>query len=161
MSRKDELIAYLNDHLTGSTAALQLLDHQLRLDLSREAKEFYTTLYSDIEQDQKRLEEVIRRAGGEPSTLRKLGGWFAEKISRLKLALDEASSGSIEHFEALEILVLGIHGKRALWRALEVADLPALQGIPLEELQQRAQEQIDRVEERRLAMARTALTIAA
>ena len=158
MAANEALIAYLNDHLGGSVAALELIDHQLKMERSRDANEFYTTLHRDIEQDQQVLVDVIRRAGGEPSQMRRIGGWLAEKLGRLKLALDEASSGSIEHFEALEVLVLGIHGKRALWRALETAALPALSAFRFDQLGQRADDQIQRVEHRRLDAARQALS---
>jgi hypothetical protein len=154
MSGKDELIAYLNDHLSGSVAALQLIEHQRGLDLPAEAKEFYTAL-------QRSLEEIIRRAGGEPSQLRKVGGWIAEKLARVKLVIDKASSGAIEDFEVLEVLLLGIHGKAALWRALQVAGPAGLRGAELDVLERRAREQVDRVEARRLIVARLALTPAA
>jgi hypothetical protein len=43
---------------------------------------------------------------------------LSEKISRVKLR-DHGATG-IGTFEALEFLLLGIHGKLALWRALAV-----------------------------------------
>ena len=161
MSGKDQLIAYLNDHLSGSVAALQLIEHQRGLNLPVEAKEFYTALQRDIEDDQRSLEDIIRRAGGEPSQIRKAGGWIAEKLARVKLVIDKASSGAIEDFEVLEVLLLGIHGKAALWRALRVAGPASLQGTELDVLERRAREQVDRVEARRLIVARMALAPAA
>ena len=65
-------------------------------------------------------------------------------------------------FEARETLALGILGKRALWRALSIvapADL-RLSGVDFDALAARAQAQHDRVEERRLQVAATALQAA-
>ena len=53
-------------------------------------------------------------AGG----VKEWGAWLAEKVSRLKLKHGEADG--LGTFEALEFLVVGIHGKWALWRALSV-----------------------------------------
>jgi hypothetical protein len=61
--------------------------------------------------------------------------------------------------EALDALALGIEGKRALWTALAAGApaVPRLQGVDLNLLQQRAQQQRERVEVWRLEAARKAL----
>ena len=60
--------------------------------------------------------------------------------------------------EALEGLALGITGTQLLWRALQSASdtTPQLRGLDYTHLEQRAREQRDRVEEKRLAAAREA-----
>ena len=155
----DALITYMNDHLSGSVAALELIDHQLKVESTEEARSFFTMLRAEITEDQRTLEHAIEQLGGKPSAARRAVGWLAEKVSRLKMGLDDAASGTIEHFQALEVLVLGIHGKRALWRALAaVTDrVPALAALDLAGLIKRADSQIERVESRRLASAREAL----
>jgi hypothetical protein len=57
---------------------------------------------------------------------------------------------------ALEGLVLGITGKRGLWTALAVAadTVPQLRALDYARLQKRAAEQCDRVEAKRLEVAR-------
>ena len=59
---------------------------------------------------------------------------------------------------ALEALVLGITGKRSLWRALNSASrtLPQLARLDYGGLENRAIEQCERVEAKRLELARTA-----
>ena len=59
---------------------------------------------------------------------------------------------------ALEALVLGITGKRSLWRALQSASraLPQLARLDYAGLEKRAIEQCERVEAKRLEAARTA-----
>ncbi len=61
----------------------------------------------------------------------------------------------MKQLEALEMLVLGIHGKQELWGALtEVsATVPHLASVDLQRLQRRADDQHARVETRRLRAA--------
>jgi hypothetical protein len=62
-------------------------------------------------------------------------------------------------FLALEALALGITGKLSLWRALAAASEAAVQlrALDYAELEQRAREQFDRVEAKRLEVARKVL----
>jgi hypothetical protein len=57
---------------------------------------------------------------------------------------------------ALEALLIGITGKEALWRALEAAseNVASLRVVDYARLQQRAREQRDLVDARRLESAR-------
>jgi O-acetylhomoserine/O-acetylserine sulfhydrylase-like pyridoxal-dependent enzyme len=80
-------------------------------------------------------------------------------MGRAKLLLDDRGEGQLRVFEGLETLALGIQGKLALWRALAaVADrVPQLRGVDFAQLQQRAVQQHQRVEDQRLQSARAAL----
>jgi hypothetical protein len=96
--------------------------------------------------------------GESESTVRKAGAWLVEKLGRVKLGLTENEVSGAGLLEALEGLVLGITGKGLLWRALSAASqtVPQLKGPNYAELEQRAVEQRNRVEEKRLAAARKA-----
>jgi hypothetical protein len=63
--------------------------------------------------------------------------------------------------ESLEALSLGIEGKRVLWLALSAAAevTSGLRIADYERLQDRAEEQRNRVEERRLEVAKAALKL--
>jgi ABC-type hemin transport system ATPase subunit len=91
----------------------------------------------------------------EESAVRKAGAWIAEKLSRAKIEL-EPSEGEVGLFLALEALILGITGKRSLWRALKVASrtVPRLARLDYAGLEERAIEQCERVEAKRLEIAR-------
>lgn len=153
------LRTYLNDHLGGATGALQLLEHLADSAESPADKQFFVNLHAEISEDRDILKGLIEKTGKQPSGLRQAGGWIAAKVGQLKLAVDNTAAGTLDHFEALEILSLGILGKRALWRALAtVAHLPELHGLDLPRLEARALDQHDRVEARRLAAAPHALS---
>jgi hypothetical protein len=153
----ETLRTYLNDHLAGSVAAVELLDHLMELDEGR--KTFYLRLKSDIQDDQAVLKEVLNRAGGTESTLRKTAAWLSEKLSQMKIAVDDAGDNQLSVLQSLEILALGIQGKLLLWRALGSAapGIPALASYDYRRLQGRAQAQFEVVETERLKLAGAAL----
>jgi hypothetical protein len=153
------LTTYLNDHLAGSVAAIELLDHLRKTSKGTPREKLLASLHSEIEEDQRVLQELLRAAGGKESRVRKATAWVAEKLGEAKLKLDDPGSGELQLLEALESLALGIQGKLSLWRALEVVRdrIPELREIDLATLERRALEQHRRVEDERLRVARTAL----
>jgi hypothetical protein len=153
----EELTKYLNDHLAGSVGALELLDRLIEAYEGKPLANFFQKLRADIHQDQEQLKELIQKMGVEESAVRKAGAWIAEKLSRAKIELNESSKKDPGLFLALEALVLGITGKRSLWRALRAASqtVPQLARLDYTGLEKRAIEQCERVEAKRLEMART------
>jgi hypothetical protein len=93
------------------------------------------------------------------SSPRKVIAWLTEKFIELKLRLDDRSRGPLRLLESLETVGLGIHGKLAMWHALNAAaqEFPPLQGLAdYDRLVQRAEEQRRRVEVVRLEAAKAA-----
>jgi hypothetical protein len=152
------LTTYLNDHLAGSVAALELLGHLLERDPGSGRDEL-ARIRTEIEEDQQILQRILSDMGGKESPIRKAAAWLTEKLGQVKLGLDDNGSGELRVLEALEGLGLGIQGKLMLWRALEAVrgSVPSLGGIDLQQLQQRAERQFRQVEELRLRAARVAL----
>ncbi len=147
---------YLNDHLAGSVGALELVEHLTRNHAGTPLEKFFAELYRDISSDQDVLRDLLHTLGIEESTVRQAGAWIAEKLSRVKLGLTENQVRGPGLLQALEGLIMGISGKEMLWRALAVAAevYPPLQGLDYAKLEQRAVDQRDRVEEKRLDAAR-------
>jgi hypothetical protein len=150
------LFDYLNDHLAGSVAAVELLDRVIEAYAAKPLERFFTDLRADVHEDQERLKELIEKLGAEESAVRKAGAWIAEKLSRPKIDLGDSGNADFGLFLALEALILGITGKRSLWRALQAASrtLPELARLDYSGLEKRAIEQCERVEARRLEIAR-------
>jgi len=153
-----QLGTYLNDHLAGSVAALELVEHLAKNYPDTTLETFFAELHADISADQDVLRDLLRTFEEKESTVRKAGAWLLEKLGRAKLGLSENQANGTGLLEALEALVLGITGKGLLWRALAAASAtsPQLQGIDYADLEQRAVAQRNRVEEKRLAAARQA-----
>jgi hypothetical protein len=149
------LHTYLNDHLAGSVAAIELLDDLIEHHPEDRFGKFFSDLRDDIHADQGKLRDLIAKVGGKESALRKAAGWMSEKFGRAKIG---DADDSAELLQALEGLALGITGKRLLWRSLAAiaSNFPALQGTDFSELEKRAHAQFERVESLRLETAREA-----
>jgi hypothetical protein len=155
----ESLATYLNDHLAGSVLALELLDH---LEAERtEAAEarILADVRAEILTDRQLLESFMARLGIAVSRSRQATAWLTEKLSELKLRLDDPGHGALRRLEALEAVSLGILGKQALWHALAAAatDAPELGGLDYADLVRRATEQHRVVESLRLHAAGEAL----
>lgn len=87
--------------------------------------------------------------GIEESSLRKAGAWAAEKVGRTRLIIAGDDAGSLGLVLTFEALIMGIVGKKLMWRALASANVPQLSGFDFEELQRRAEQQIERLEAKR------------
>jgi hypothetical protein len=153
---KEQLPIYLKDHLAGSVGALELLDHLIESYKGKPLEEFFQNLRDEIDADQDTLQDLIEKLGEKESAVRKAGAWVAEKVSRAKIRLGDSEKNQLGLLHALEGLVLGITGKRALWAALAAAAdaVPQLRELDYARLQKRAAEQCDRVEAKRLEVAR-------
>jgi hypothetical protein len=144
---------YLNDHLAGSTYAVDLVEFLRDTYEGQELGQFAAWLLAEIEADRDVLKELGERAGGGSSKVKELAAWLGEKVSRLKLG--HSANDGLGLFEALEFLELGIHGKFELWRALVAIapGNPKLRGVDFEHLASRAEQQRAEVERRRLQVA--------
>jgi hypothetical protein len=155
----EHIATYLNDHLAGSLVALELLVHLESAHKGTDIERFAAELRADIAEDRLELEALMIRLQVSESRTRKATAWLSEKVTELKLRLDDSGDGSLCLLEAFEALSLGIEGKRGLWRALAATseNTPALQVADYEVLTRRAEEQRGRVETERLKAARRAL----
>ena len=145
-----ELPSYLNDHLAGSVGALELIEHWAKLHQGKPLGDFFRDIKAGIRADQEKLREVMRSLGVDESNVRKAGAWVAEKAGRARLIIAGDEPGRLGLVLTLEGLIIGVTGKKLLWRALARANLPQLNGYSFEELQRRAEQQIERIEAERM-----------
>jgi hypothetical protein len=153
----EPLITYLNDHLGGAQIAIEVLKAMRDQHDDERFREFATALLPQIEADDRTLQSIAEKIASDSSGIKKAGGWLVEKLARLKLG--HTGSTDFEMFESIELLVLGIHGKQCLWKALQAASVldARLQGCDFEYLIQRAQQQYAEVEHQRLDLAKSIL----
>jgi hypothetical protein len=152
---KSALEVYLNDHLAGSSAGLGIARRIASAEEGNEYGDVAGEIAGEIEGDKAALEDVMRRLGIGHDQIRLTVAWGAERARRvLRVAwlLDPGGEGLLEE---LELLMLGVTGKRALWRALSgtKASDPRLRGVQLETLEARADSQLARLEQLRLRAA--------
>jgi len=151
-----ELDSYLNDHLAGSVSALELIGHWTHVHKGEPLGGFFAEIKTEIKADQDTLHDVMRSLGVEESKVRQAGAWAAEKVSRAGLMIAGDEPGSLGLVLTLEGLIMGITGKKLLWRALAAANLPQLSGYDFKQLERRAEQQIERTKAERIRAARQA-----
>jgi hypothetical protein len=158
MLSTDALNVYLNDHLAGSTAAVDLIEQARDHNQGTPLADFLDALLDEVRADREVLEGLMDRLGVDKSTVKQAGTWLMEKVSRLKFMISERSHPELRNLIELEALRLGVQGKQALWLALEqVTDLDErLAGTDFAALADRAEHQVLGIEQRRLQAARAA-----
>ena len=155
MSPSKQVAAYLNDHLAGSAAGIDLVK---KMCTNYEGTEFGAVLDSlrrDIEADRAALEQVLETLGVTPDAVKQAGGWMLEKLSRIMFDDRVTGSEDLTRLMETEALSLGIEGKLAGWRSLKQLSQSDL-GVDLDVLVERARDQRTRLEPFRLDAARRA-----
>lgn len=159
MAEKEPLDVYMNDHLAGSAAGVELVE---RLRANNEGTALAAHLEGlghEIQADKDVLADMMDRLGVAPSTVKQAGGKVLETLSRLRLNERITGSADVSRLMEIETLSLGIEGKLALWRSLSqvTASRPELEAFDLPGLMERAVQQRDGLEPYRLEAAATAL----
>jgi hypothetical protein len=147
---------YLNDHLAGATAGLQLAR---RMTGSAEPGSESTTvrkgLVSEIAADRSALIKIMTSLGIKIRGYKMFAAWAGEKAGRLKFNGHLLSRSPLSDLEETEMLRLGVEGKAAGWRTLRaVAEHDSrLDTGQLDELLARAARQSDELESLRVRIA--------
>jgi hypothetical protein len=149
---------YLNDHLAGSTGGVELARRTLGANRGTAFEAPLERLATEIAEDREALLDVMTRLEVARDPLKVWAGWLAEKCGRLKLNGRLTGYSPLSRVLELELLALGVEGKRALWRALaRVAESDArLEGVDLDALIGRAERQRRLLERERLRAAELA-----
>jgi len=151
-----DLDSYLNDHVAGSVSALEIITHWAEVHKGEPLGSFFVEIEREIKADQDALRDVMRTLGVEESKVRQAGAWAAEKVGRARLIIAGDEPGSLGLVLTLEGLIMGVTGKKLMWVALAAAKLPQLNSYNLEQLQRRAEKQLERIESERISAIRQA-----
>jgi hypothetical protein len=155
MASDKALETYLNDHLAGATAGVDLARKLAGDTAGTPAAPFLEGLVAEIDADRGALEEVMERLEVERQTTKQAGGWLTEKVGRLRFTPSLTGSRDVSRLMEMDALSVGIHGKRSLWEAIRHThgSDPRLAGVDLETLAKRAGEQVEGLEPHRLDVA--------
>ena len=159
MNESRPIDVYLSDHLAGATGGCELAQRAAEDHSGTPLGEFFSNLATEIEQDKNTLEDLMKRLGAQPNPLKQAGAWVMEKVTRLKLSTQTGGAPQFNALLMLETLEMGVTGKLCLWRALkEISEASeALGSFDLDNLESRAQSQVDSLEKERLKAAGAAL----
>lgn len=148
---------YLNDHLSGSRAAMKLVDHLIKATRGEPGNGFFKGLKRSLKGDQQRLIELMDAVGVKKRRFLKLADTVTGRTSRFKLIWEGEPLGM---FEALELLALSLQAKRLLWRILDEVSphFPEWMDFNFIQLEKEALVQRDAIEDLRRNAGKVALT---
>ena len=150
---------YLNDHLAGATAGVELSRRLHQQNRQTPFGDDLGRIQQEIEEDRETLRTVMKRLGATENPLKTTAAWMAERAGRLKMNGRILGYSPLSRLEELEALRLGVEGKVALWQLLKEtrgAD-PRLEGLDLDALRARGERQSGDLEALRLRAGREAL----
>jgi hypothetical protein len=155
---EETLATYLNDHLAGSVAALQLMDRICAAHGDGPIGLLMTRLRADVAFEQTQVRQLLTALSAKESQVRRAVAWIGEQFLRFKIGAGERDDSGLMLFEALEALSMGFFGRMSLWRILSVVrdDLPL--ALDFDALATRASRHLADLEEARLAAGLAALS---
>jgi hypothetical protein len=147
---------YLNDHLAGSTSALELLKRAIKEHEGTDLGRYLAGLREEILADRRTLEQIMNELGVSQDPVKRAGAWAGEKLGRLKPNGQVRGRSPLTPLIELEFLSMGIEGKRLLWKALDHVAADRVGHDRLSHLLSRAKEQRKSLEPWRLRAAERA-----
>ena len=150
------LDVYLNDHLAGGTAGVNLAQMAAEEHRSDEHGAFFGEIASEIKKDHDVLEAIMAALNTEESATKTAAAEIGSKMMAPKF---KGTEDTLNAFVTVETLSIGVEGKHCLWTALKtIADgEPALEEFDIDNLIARAEDQRGRLEAKRLELAPSAL----
>jgi hypothetical protein len=156
---KDPLHVYLNDHLAGATAGVDLVktateNHDGALG------EFFQELADGISADFNTLTSLVDQMNAHASGAKEAFAKIGSEVSESKFSGESVDDPEFGTFLTLETLSIGVEGKLCMWKALKVVEgeYTELASFDIDTLIERAQSQRDRIEGKRLEIASNALS---
>lgn len=150
------LAIYLNDHLAGASGGAALARRARDNDPGGGSGTTLAEVCAEIEADRKTLLAVMGELGVSRDPIKPVIARLGEKLGRLKPNGRVRGYSPLSRLVELEMLHLGIAGKRDLWAALEATLSERLSRFDLPELIARAERQREQIERLRRAAAEAA-----
>lgn len=153
------LAIYLNDHLAGATAGVELCRRAAAANRDEEAfGDALGDLCTEIEADRETLRRLLEELGIRRDPVKPALAWVGEKLGRLKLNGRLTGYSPLSRLLELEALSIGIHGKQRLWESLQRSFGEGVAGFDFQALAERARRQQEQAEELHSVAAARALT---
>ncbi|MEO5821561.1 MAG: hypothetical protein ABIT71_13760 [Vicinamibacteraceae bacterium] len=149
--KRGALVAYLREHLTGSDAAIQVVERLRLAHAGTQEGRLFASLFDEFREEREIVRVLLAQAGASPLSIKRLAGQAGGAVMTLAAG---GERGDLSLFRTLEGLSVGVQGKRCLWRALQslLGDQPIPSARSLAGLETMAVRQWDAIEERRRAL---------
>ena len=147
---------YLNDHLAGATGGAELARRVAAARRGDAAGDALLRFAADVAADRAALLDIMAAMDVPVRAYKVYAGWLGEKAGRLKLNGRLLARSPLSSLEELEMMRLGVEGKAAGWRTLQLlADTgPRVDRARLAELIARAESQGKFLEDLRIRTVR-------
>ena len=142
------LAAYLREHLTGSDAAIQVVDRLRLVHAGTQEGRLFASLFDEFREERDVVRALLEEIGATPLSLKRLAGQASGAVAQFAAG---GERGDLSLFRTLEGLAIGVQGKRCMWRALQslLGDQPIPSARTLAGLEAMAVRQWEAIEERR------------
>ncbi|HWI41919.1 MAG TPA: hypothetical protein VNX25_10570 [Verrucomicrobiae bacterium] len=149
---------YLNSHLAGSVAGIELARRAVKTYSGAPEEDFVVRLLVELEEDQEMVRRLLKAIDVTEETLKSIGSWVMEKLGVVKIREAEARDVSYARMLEMEGLLVGTRGRIALWTVMEscIPADPRLSFADFGFLRSRAEGHADMLEKLRTAAARDA-----
>lgn len=150
-ARRQALVSYLVDHLTGSDAAYRVVGRLRESEAGTPAGNLCADLYEEFTMERAIVGSTVHELGGRTTSPKRVAGNVAGGALQ---AVAGGAMGDLALFRTLEALAVGVQGKRLLWRALDSLSLPSSPRLrSFQDLEALAVDQWTRIERMRLSLA--------
>jgi hypothetical protein len=160
LRKRQALIAYLRDHLTGSDVALRVVHRLGSTHQGTEDGTSFRRLSKDFDEDRAVVRTLLTQLGASGRSITRAAGYASGTVLSVTAG---GEPGDLSLLRTLEALAIGVQGKRCMWRALQnLRTVPSTaQGMNVVELEAKAVRQWEAIEERRCALVERTFSAAA
>ena len=109
---------YLNDHLAGATAAVELAHRAAAASPHEQIGEPLERFAAEAADERAALLDMMRALGVRVRHYKIYAARLGEKVGRLKLNGSLVGRSPLSTLEGVEVLQMGVAGKTAAWRTL-------------------------------------------
>ena len=157
LRKRQALIAYLRDHLSGSDVALRVVHRLGSTHQGTENGTFFHRLSQELEEERSVVRTLLTQLGASGRSIKRAAGYASGAVLSVTAGGEPGDLALLRTFEALAI---GIQGKRCMWRALQNLHTAPSTGTDFIELEAKAVRQWEAIEERRRALVVQTFSVA-
>jgi hypothetical protein len=149
--KRQALIAYLREHLSGSDLAIRVVRRLGSTHGGTEDGTLFRRLSTELEEDRFVVRSLLMQLGASERSIKRAA---ADASGAVLSTTAGGEPGDLSLLRTLEALAIGVQGKRCMWRALQsLRTLPStVDGMTFVELEAKAVRQWEAIEERRRAL---------